>query len=77
MSERIEFIDIALQERRTLETALAELVAKHSRSPSPELARMIQIIEAEVIQRQRVPTILLRTEERIQKNDEATVGQAS
>ena len=77
MSERIEFIDIALQERRTLETALAELVAKHSRSPSPELARMIQIIEAEVIQRQRVPAILLRTEERIQKNDEATVGQAS
>jgi hypothetical protein len=30
MSERIEFIDIALQERRTLETALAELVAKLS-----------------------------------------------
>jgi hypothetical protein len=77
MSERIEFIDIALQERRTLETALAELVAKHSRSPSPELARMIQIIEAEVIQRQRVPAILLQTEELIQKNDEATVGQAS
>ena len=76
MSERIEFIDIALQERRTLETALAELVAKHSRSPSPELARMIQIIEAEVIQRQRVPAILLQTAERIQKNDEATVGQA-
>jgi len=76
MSERIEFIDIALQERRTLETVLAELVAKHSRSPSPELARMIQIIEAEVIQRQRVPAILLQTEERIQKNDEATVGQA-
>jgi hypothetical protein len=67
MSERIEFIDIALQERRTLETALAELVAKHSRSPSPELARMIQIIEAEVIKRQRVPAILLQTEERIKK----------
>jgi hypothetical protein len=77
MSERIEFIDIALQERRTLETALAELVAKHSRSPSPELARMIQIIEAEVIQRQRVPATIPQTEERIQKNDEATVGQAS
>ena len=52
MSKGIEFIDIALQERRTLETVLIELAAKHSRSPSPELARMIQIIEAEVIQRQ-------------------------
>jgi hypothetical protein len=77
MSERIEFIDIALQERRTLETALAELVAKHGRSPSPELARMIQIIEDEVIQRQRVPAILPQTEELIQKNEKATVGQAS
>jgi hypothetical protein len=77
MSERIEFIDIALQERRALETALAELVAKHDRSPSPELARMIQIIEDEVIQRQRVPAILPQTEELIQKNEKATVGQAS
>ena len=58
MAEGIEFIDIALMERRSLETVLAELVAKHNRSPSPRLARMIQIIEAEIVQRQSVPAIL-------------------
>ena len=55
MAEGIEFIDIALMERRSLETVLAELVAKHNRSPSPGLARMIQGINAEIIQRRIAP----------------------
>jgi hypothetical protein len=52
MSEDIEFIDVALSERRSLETALADLVAKQKRAPRPELARMIRGIEAEIVQRQ-------------------------
>ena len=55
MSEGIDFIDVALKERRSLETVLAVLLAKHNRSPSPELARMIQGIQAELIHRRRVP----------------------
>jgi hypothetical protein len=47
LSDDIEFIDTALKERRSLETVLAVLVAKHNRSASPRLARMIKIIEAE------------------------------
>jgi hypothetical protein len=58
MSEGIDFIDVALKERRSLETVLAVLVAKHNRSPSPELARMIRGINAEIIQRRRVPAAL-------------------
>jgi len=58
LSDDIEFIDTALKERRSLETVLAGLVAKHNRSPSPRLARMIQIIETEIVQRQSVPAIL-------------------
>jgi hypothetical protein len=58
MSEGFDFIDLALKERRSLEMVLAELVAKHNRSPSPELARMIQGIEAELIRRRRVPAAL-------------------
>jgi hypothetical protein len=51
MSEGAELIELALKERRSLETALAKLVAKHNRFPSPELARMIRGIESEIIQR--------------------------
>jgi hypothetical protein len=58
MPESIDFIDVALKERRSLEMVLAELVAKHNRSPSPGLARMIQGIEAELIRRRRVPAAL-------------------
>jgi hypothetical protein len=54
MSEGLEFIDTALKERRSLEGVLAVLVAKYKRSPSPGLTRMIQGIEAEIIQRRRV-----------------------
>ena len=58
MSEGFDFIDVALKERRSLEMVLAVLVAKHNRSPSPELARMIQGIEAELIRRRRIPAAL-------------------
>jgi hypothetical protein len=54
MSQGVEFIDVALNGRRSLETVLAEMVAKHHRSPSPGLARMIQGIEAEIIWRRSV-----------------------
>jgi len=47
----IEFIDIALMERRSIEAALAQLVAKYSRFPSSELARMIRGINAEIQRR--------------------------
>ena len=56
MSESIGYIDLILKERRSLEAALAELVAKYNRSSykSPELARMIGQLEAEITLRQRV-----------------------
>ena len=55
MSESIGYIDLILKERRSLEAALAELVAKYNRSSykSPELARMIGQLEAEITLRQR------------------------
>jgi len=49
-----EFIASVLRERRSLETVLADLVAKHKRAPRPQLARMIQAIEAEIIERQQL-----------------------
>ena len=55
MSDSTEVIDLILKERRSLETALAELVEKYNRSSykSPELARMIRQLRAEITQRQR------------------------
>ena len=55
MSESVGYIDLILKERRSLEAALAELVAKYNRSSykSPELARMIGQLEAEITLRQR------------------------
>jgi hypothetical protein len=54
MSDSIEVIDLILRERRSLETALAQLVEKYNRSSceSPELARMIRQLKAEITQRQ-------------------------
>jgi hypothetical protein len=43
------------------------LVIRHNRSPSPELARMIQGIEAEIIQRRTGPP----SDERGQKEGQA------
>ena len=56
MSDSIEVIDLILRERRSLETALADLVKKYNRSSykSPELARMIGQLQAEITLRQRV-----------------------
>lgn len=57
MSDTIGFIDLILRERRSLETALGELVAKYNRSSckNPELARMIRQLKAELTQRKRAP----------------------
>ena len=54
MSESIDFIDLILRERRSLETALADLMAKYNRSSfkSPQLARMIRQLKAEISERQ-------------------------
>ncbi|MBV8492898.1 MAG: hypothetical protein JO162_05415 [Alphaproteobacteria bacterium] len=56
MSESISFIELTLRERRSLETALAELLAKYRRSSgkSPDLARMIRQLEAEILYRERM-----------------------
>jgi hypothetical protein len=55
MSATLGYIDLILRERRSLETALAELVEKYNRSSykSPDLARMIRQLEAEITRRQR------------------------
>ena len=46
-------IEKLLNERRTLEEALADLLAKYQREPSPELARMIELLRAEIEIRKR------------------------
>jgi hypothetical protein len=43
-----------LKGRRSLETVLVELKAKQNRSQNPSLARMIEGIEAEIVQRRRI-----------------------
>lgn len=48
------YLDKALGERRSLERALADLIAKYSARPSPELARMIRRAEAELARRKGV-----------------------
>ena len=55
MSDTLGVIDLILRERRSLETALGELVAKYNRAAckSPELARMIRQLKAEIAQRKR------------------------
>ena len=45
----------ALSERRSLEEALADLRAKYNGRPTPDLARMIQQLEAEIAERKRQP----------------------
>jgi hypothetical protein len=57
MSDTLGYIDLILRERRSLESALAELVKKYNRSTykSPDLARMIRQLKAEITQRQRAP----------------------
>ena len=44
----IGYIEKLLNERRTLEKALADLRAKYQREPRPELVRMIEILRVEI-----------------------------
>ena len=46
-----EFFDKALNERRSLQQALADLRAGYQRRPSYELGEMIQNVEAEIAER--------------------------
>ena len=48
MPQSIGIIEIALEERRSFEGALAEIAAKYDRNKTPALARMIKGIEAEI-----------------------------
>jgi hypothetical protein len=47
------FIDGALKGRRSLEKALADLLAEYERNPSPNLARTIELIRDEIELRKR------------------------
>ena len=47
----ISDIDLGFRERRSIEEALAELVAKYASRPSAELARMIEQLQAEITDR--------------------------
>jgi hypothetical protein len=42
-----------MKQRRTIEQACADLVAKFARDPRPELARMIRDLELEIADRNR------------------------
>lgn len=50
-----EYIDASLRERRSLEQAVADLLAKYEKHPSVELVRMIRQLEAEIAERKRRP----------------------
>jgi hypothetical protein len=47
------FIEKTLDQRRSLETALADLLAEYQRKPRPELARTIELLRAEIEFRKR------------------------
>ena len=49
----VDGIEKAINRRRSLESALAELEAKYQRQPSPELARMMEQLRAEIAARQQ------------------------
>jgi len=49
----VDGIEKAINRRRSLESALAELEAKYQRQPSPELARMMEQLKAEIATRQQ------------------------
>ena len=48
-----DIIERGIDERRSIEEALADLLAKHERLPSPDLARMIRQLHAEIGERKR------------------------
>ena len=43
----------AIEQRRSIEEAVADLLAKYQRRPSAELARMIEQLQAEIADRKR------------------------
>jgi hypothetical protein len=47
----LETIDRGIRERRSIEDACADLRAKYERRPTPDLARMIEHLEAEIAAR--------------------------
>jgi hypothetical protein len=51
----VDQIDKAMNGRRSLENALAELEAKYRTRPSAELARMMEQLKAEIAIRKRRP----------------------
>ena len=48
-----DIIERGISERRSIETALADLVANYERFPSADLARMIRHLRAEIGERKR------------------------
>jgi hypothetical protein len=48
-----DIIGVGISERRSIETALTDLLAKYERYPSPDLARMIRQLHAEIGERKR------------------------
>ena len=48
-----EGIELALQQRRSMEQALVELRESYARAPNQRLARMISQLEAEITERAR------------------------
>ena len=42
------FIEKTLAQRRSMETALADLLAEYQRKPRPELARTIELLRTEI-----------------------------
>ena len=46
-----DLIGLGMSERRSIEEALADLLAKYERRPSAELARMIRQLQAEIGER--------------------------
>ena len=47
----LEAIDLGIRERRSIEDACADLRAKYERRPKPDLARMIEQLQAEIAAR--------------------------
>ena len=47
------FIEKTLDQRRSMETALADLLAEYQRKPRPGLARTIELLRAEIEFRKR------------------------
>ncbi len=48
-----DIVQRGINDRRSIETALADLLAKYERFPSTDLARMIRQLQAEIGERKR------------------------